>query len=314
MRFTRTKHRLFVFCAGCWGFTGIALADSLPPVWIPAAGTPITSWDSEVSGTGLETVYFPAGYEFTLSGVSYDSAIVSSNGAIYFIPNGEPTPPLPATPQPTASVSQFLQGLPRIAPAWYNTQIDGTGTVLSEMLPGQAVFTFENISSYMAPPGQSVAPSNLATFQVTLSIDNNPIHTDGSVTFAYDALNSLNPARTGVPNSLVGSQLAIAGITSGQGAADTGSVDLSALARSPGFSYFSTSSTVYQAISNNPPDGSQFAGLDLFFTPVGLQWNVTSAYAGEPTPEPSTLLEITFSAATLLIWRSRSKARFRGSV
>jgi hypothetical protein len=316
MRFTKTKHRLFVLCAGCWGFTGVALADSLPPVWIPAAGTPITSWDSEVSGTGLKTVYFPTGFEFTLFGVSYDSAIVSSNGSIYFIPNGQPTPPLPATPQPTASGNQFLQGLPRIAPAWYNTQaIDGTGTILSEMLPGEAVFTFENIASYIPLPGQSVAPSNLATFQVTLSLDNNPVHTNGSVTFAYDTFNSLNQATTGVANSLVGSQLAIAGITSGLGAPNPGSVDLSGMARSPNFSYSSTSSTIYQAIINNPtPDNSQLGGLDLFFTPVGLHWTVTSAYVGEPAPEPSTPIEITLSALTLLIWRSRSKARFRGSL
>ena len=270
MRFTKTKFRVFVLCAAALGFAGIALADSLPPIWSPAAGTPITSWDSEVSGTGLKTVYFPAGFTFTLFGQSYASAIVASNGSIYFSPNA-----VPPSPQPTASVNQFLQGLPRIAPAWYNTQaIDGTGTVLFEMLPGQAVFTFENIASYLAPPGQSIDPSNLATFQVTLSIS-------GSVTFAYDAFNSLNPANTGVPNSLVGSQLAIAGITSGLGAADPGSVNLSTLARSPGFSYSSASSTVYQAIINNPtPDNSQFAGLDLFFAPVGLEWKVTSTYVG----------------------------------
>ncbi len=319
MRFPKTKHRLFVLCAGCWGFAGIVLADSLPPVWIPAAGTPITSWDSEVSGTGLKTVYFPAGFEFTLYGVSYDSAIVASNGSIYFIPNGEPSPPLPATPQQTASsdqsVNQFLQGLPRIAPAWYNTQaIDGTGTILFEMLPGQAVFTYENIASYLAPPGQTVAASNLATFQVTLSIDNNAVHTDGTVTFAYDAFNSLNPLSTGVPNSLVGSQVALAGITSGQGAADPGSVDLSGMARSPGFSYLSPSSTVYQAVSNNPPDNSQLAGLDLFFAPVGLDWKVTSTYVGAPAPEPSTVIEITLSAVTLLIGLGRTKSRLRGRV
>ncbi len=214
------------------------------------------------------------------------------------------------SPQPTASVNQFLQGLPRIAPAWYNTQaIDGTGTVLFEMLPGQAVFTFENIASYIAPPGLSIDPSNLATFQVTLSIN-------GSVTFAYDAFNSLNPANTGVPNSLVGSQLAIAGITSGLGAADPGSVNLSGQARTPGFTYLSATSTVYQAVVNNPtPDNSQFAGLDLFFAPVGLEWKVTSTYVGAPAPEPSTPVEITLSAVTLLIWRKRrAKARFEGRI
>ncbi len=137
------------------------------------------------------------------------------------------------------------------------------------------------------------------------------IATDGSVTFAYDAFNSLNPADTGVPNSLVGSQLAIAGITSGQGAADPGSVDLSVLARTPGFSY---SSARFHRLPGNhqqpAPDNSQLAGLDLFFAPVGLDWKVTSTYVGAPAPEPSTLLEITLSAVTLLIWCAGPRVRF----
>jgi hypothetical protein len=109
--------------------------------------------------------------------------------------------------------------------------------------------------------------------------------------------------------------LAIAGITSGLGAADPGSLDLSVLARAPqGFSYLTSSSTVYQAISNNPPDNSQLAGLDLTFAPVGLEWRVTSDYTGAPAPEPATSFEITLSAMTLLLWRNRASIRFRRRV
>jgi hypothetical protein len=91
------------------------------------------------------------------------------------------------------------------------------------------------------------------------------------------------------------------------------SVDFSADARNAGYVYTSTTSTVYQSVINNPPDGSQFAGLDLIFTPkAGLTWQVTSDFPGHPAPEPPTLAEITLSAMTLLIWRGR--IRFRGRV
>jgi len=297
MRFTRTKHRLFVLCAGCWGFAGIALANTLPPIWFPAEGTPITSWNDQANGVGFYTLNFP--FEFNFLGSDYTSAILSSDGSIYFSP---PSTAPPTTPQPQASPNLFTQGAwPRIAPAWYDIQdIDGSGSVFVDTLSNQVVITFMDVGSYTPGP---VVPSDLATFQVSLD-------SDGSVIFAYQALNSI-----GTANSLVGSDQAIVGVTDGVGAPDPGSLDLSALAKSPGYVYTSTGSTVYQAINNNPPDNSNLAGLDLIFTPqVGLTWQVTSDYPGDPTPEPSTLIEITFSAATLLIWRSRTKARFCGSV
>jgi hypothetical protein len=296
MHFIKTKHRLFVLFAGCWGFAGIALANTLPPVWFPATGTPITSWSDEASGVGFYTLNFP--FQFNFLGVNYTSATLSSNGSIYFSPQS--TPP-PTTPQLQASASLFTQGAwPRIAPAWYDIQdIDGSGSVFVETLSNQVVITFEDVASYVPPAGPVLA-SDLATFQVILN-------SDGSIIFAYQALNSLSSGST-----LVGSQQAIVGVTSGMGAADPGSLDLSVLARSPEYVYTSAGSTVYQAINNNQIDNSNLGGLDLIFTPqAGLTWKVTSDYPGDPAPEPSTLLEITFSAVTLLLWRGRIKTRFR---
>ena len=91
----------------------------------------------------------------------------------------------------------------------------------------------------------SVPPSNLATFQVILD-------SDGTAIFAYQNFNSLDPEVTGVANSLVGSQQAIVGVTRGLGAADPGSVDLSALAPSPGFSYLTANDTIYQLVGKQP--------------------------------------------------------------
>jgi hypothetical protein len=301
MRFTKAKHRLFVLCTVCCGFTGIGLADTLPPIWFPATGTAITSWDDQALGVGFYTLSIPFGFNFL--GNDYTSAILSSNGLIYFSP---PSTTPPTTPQPQASPSGFTQGVwPLIAPAWYNIQdISGSGSVLVDTMSDRVVITFEQVSSYALPGG--AAPSDLATFQVSLD-------RDGSIIFAYQALNSI-----GMNNTLVGSNQAIVGVTGGLGAPDP-SVNLAGvggLALSPGFVYTSTDSTVYQTINNLPtPDGSQFAGLDLIFTPqVGLTWRVTSDFPGDPAPEPSTLLEITLSAATLLIWRGRVKDWFRGRI
>lgn len=297
MSFAAAKFRLAV---AIFGFACLGMADTVPPIWTPAVGTPIASWDSGNADGGLKTVYFPSAFVFPLFGEDYTSATVSSNGSIYF--GGAP-----GNSQPQATVSGLLQGLPRIAPAWYNMDsISGTSSILVSMLPGQVVFTFDNVASYVPAAGQSVPSQDLATFQLTLD-------SNGTVIFGYQAFNSLNPAATGVVNSLVGSQQAIIGITDGFGASNPGSLDLSSLATANGFSYASASNTIYQLVSNNPPDNSNLAGLDLIFTPMtGIGWNVTSAFANSgvtttaPVPEPATFAEIALAAFVLFAWWRRN--------
>lgn len=286
----------FGFAAVIFGFAHLAVADTLPPIWTSAVGTPIVSWDSGNADDGLKTIYFPSSFVFPLFGQDYTSVTISTNGSLYF--GGEP-----GNSQPQATVSELLQGLPRIAPAWYNIDtIDGNGQIMvNTTLPGQVVFTWQDVGSY--PEGQTPPASNLATFQVTLD-------SDGTVIFAYEALNSLSSATTGVVNSLVGSQQAIIGITDGFGAADPGSTDLSSLAPASGFSYVTGSNTIYQTIDNNPPDNSNLAGLDLIFTPqTGVGWTVTSAYNSPDlgAPEPATFAEAALATLALLaVWYRRS--------
>ena len=286
------------------GFAHLALAGTIPPIWTLPSGTPITSWDSVDSGVGLKTINFPSDFVFPLFGQEYTSATISSNGSIYF-------DSAPNSSQPQDSVSALLQGLPRIAPAWYDTNaISGSGSILVQSLSGQLVFTWDNISSYAPPAGQTVPASDLATFQLTLD-------SSGNIIFAYQAFNSLNPANSGVVNSLVGSQQAIVGITDGYGASDPGSENLSGLAIAAGFSQTTTSNTIYQLVNNNPPDNSNFAGLDLILSPESQAgWQVTSEYtssdgtAGDPiTPEPATDVEMILAALALVAFWSHRASR-----
>jgi len=288
------------------GFAHLAVAGTIPPIWTSPSGTLITSWDSVNSGVGLKTIDFPLNFVFPLFGQEYTSATISSNGSLYF--DSEPN-----SSQPQADVPELLQGLPRIAPAWYDTNaISGSGSILVQLLSGQLIFTWENISSYAPPAGQAVPASDLATFQLTLN-------SNGNIIFGYQAFNSVNPASTGVVNSLVGSQEAIVGVTDGYGASDPGSADLSALAIFQGFSQTTASNTVYQLVNNNPPDNSNFAGLNLIFTPESQNgWQVTSEYSKSgntgvdpTTPEPATDVEMILAALALaaFCWHRASRAK-----
>lgn len=287
--------RNLTFAVVVFGFVQVAAASSLPPTWTSAVGTPISSWSSGNYDSGLATVYFPSDFSFSLFGQTYNSVTVSSDGSLYF--GGSP-----GNAQPQATVTELLQGLPRISAAWYDIDaIDGVSSIMvNTSLPGEAVFTWQDVASYVPETGQTVAASNLATFQVTLD-------SDGDVIFAYRTLNSLDPATTGQANSLTGSQQAILGITNGYGASDPGSTDLSAMATSPSFSYTTSNSTIYQLIDNNPPDNSNLAGLDLIFAPQSNGgWQVTSQYGTSggqsPAPEPATIAELALASVVLLVW------------
>jgi hypothetical protein len=307
MCFPRAKLGHFVWLVWGMGFLGTAflgagLADTLPPIWMPATGTAITSWNDVTDGNGFYTLSLP--FEFNFLGNSYTSATLASNGLIYFSPPSV-NPPTTPQPQPYPNPgSLFTQGSwPLIAPAWYDIQaISGSGSILVDTMQNQVVITYLDVASYV-PPSGPVPASDLATFQVTLD-------SNGTIIFAYSALNSV-----GANNTLVGSDEAIAGVTGARGASDPGSLDLSVLADTAGFRYNSSGSTVYQAIDNNPGDNSNLAGLDLIFTPqAGLTWQVTSEYAGQPAPEPATLFEMAVAALPLMLWRRYKRGLSGGSL
>ena len=237
------------------------------------------------------------GFNFSLFGKSYTSASVSSKGYVTF--GGA------AGAQPTANASQFLQGIPRIAPAWYDVDVeDSNGTILFHSFQNRAVFTFLDVGSYAPPPGLSVAPSNLATYQLT-------VFDDGTVVFGYASFNALDPTVTGVANSLLGSPQAMIGISPGFGVSDPGSVNLlSAIQSAPGFAYTTASSAVYQYVDNGGitgADNTNLAGINFIFTPVGVtNWTVTTQpQLAVATPEPAAFWLVLCSFASLAALRTR---------
>jgi hypothetical protein len=72
-------------------------------------------------------------------------------------------------------------------------------------------------------------------------------------------------------------------------------------------------------ISNNPPDNSRLADLDLIFNPLAHGgWNVTPAFSS-PTavssdsaaPEPATLVDTKLSAFVFFALRRRNRTSVR---
>jgi hypothetical protein len=273
---------------------GACGATTLPPIWETAFGNPVIS-----SNLVRDDAAVNLGFNFSLFGASYSSASVSSKGYVTF--GGA------AGAQATPNSPQFLQGIPRIAPAWYDVDVqDSNGTILFNSFQNRAVFTFLDVASYAPPPGMAVLAQNLATYQLM-------VYNDGTVVFGYAAFNSLDPAVTGHVNSLLGSPEAIIGISPGFGGSDPGSVNLPAAIRSAaGFAYTTANSAVYQVVDNGGnvgPDNTSLAGVNFIFTPGHVSgWTVTTpsqAATAVVTPEPATAPLLALGLAALVLCRNR---------
>jgi hypothetical protein len=291
---SKARHFDLVILAG-FALSVPAVATTIPPIWESAFGNPVIS-----SNLVHDDATVTLGFNFSLFGNSYSSASVSSKGYVTF--GGA------AGAQPMANASQFLQGIPRIAPAWYDVDVqDSNGTILFQSFQNRAVFTFLDVGSYAPPPGLSNAPSNLATYQLIL-------YQDGTVVFGYAAFNALDPDVTGVANSLLGSPQAIVGISPGLGASDPGSVNLlSSIQSAPGFAYTTASSAVYQYVDNGGrvgADNTNLAGINFVFTPSGVtNWTVTTQQqpAAATSPEPATAWLILWALAAVAVLRTHKK-------
>lgn len=284
--------RIYLLIALTLSISTEAFAIGIPPIWENAFGNALISSANAVTDT---TVNLP--FNFTLYGQSYSTASVSSKGYVTFGGN--------AGAEPDANASQFLQGIPRIAPAWYDVDVqDSGGVILYNSFSDHVVITYLDVSSYAPPPSLSVVPSNLSTYQVTL-------YQNGMVVFGYEAFNTLNPNLTGVPSSLLGTQQAIVGISPGYGVADPGSSNFqSSIAASPGFAFAPAATAVYQMIASG--DNTNLAGLNLVFTPTSVtHWTVTELPAlSVVAPEPGTASFVFLGFLTFFVIRWRSARRF----
>ena len=235
----------------------------------PASATPVV-WESNFGAAFAPAVddgtYAAAfGFSFGFLGGTYTSGEVSTNGFLSLGgSNGHGCC--------DASVSGFLSGAPRIAPAWF----DFVGNVfLNTSVANRAVFTWR---------GSEFSNSTLSTFQLQL-------FGDGRIIFGYDNL---------APLEDVGFRHhGLTGITGGRGSADPGEIDYtSALPFNSG-----AAGTVYEFFNRGPqgaiggtPDTWDLSQTNICYTPNGNGgWTVTSVGSGcaaaapAAVPEPATL-------------------------
>lgn len=129
------------------------------------------------------------GFSFPFQGDSYASVFVNSNGNLTFGSGDTDW---------SESVSEFLDGQPRIAPLWDDLSPNQGGQVSVEFGATETTIIFDDVPEFFSPVGN--------TFMVTL-------RSDGSYSIEY---------------GLVSSADGLAGTTQGGGAADPGETDLSA--------------------------------------------------------------------------------------
>ena len=174
------------------------------------------------------------GFSFPFRGTSYSSGEISSNG---FVLLGGSSGSTSFTP----TVSDFVSGLPRLAPSWADHDLDRGNGLKLNTFADRAVFTWDAVGEFAA--GGSTGNN---TFQLQL-------RSDGKIVFAYQSL-SLTQSFGGVPHNV------LVGVTPGNGASDPGSTNFASHVP------FSTSNgTVYQLFS--PATTFNLNGVALIFTP-----------------------------------------------
>ncbi len=160
-------------------------------------------------GDGFQEI--PLFFDFPYQGALHNSVFVNANGSLTFGGGDSDW---------TESASEFVNGLPRIAPLWDDLEPDNDGTVFVDYGPGTAAISFTGVPHFN-DLGQ------FATFSVSLD-------SSGAIVINYGAL---DPIFDG-----------LAGVTEGGGAADPGESDLS------GGGPFSASGTTYEIFGAGDPN------------------------------------------------------------
>ncbi len=153
----------------------------------------------------------PLGFSFPFQGESYSSVFVNSNGNLTFGAGSTDF---------TESVSDLLNGPPRIAPLFDDLSPNQGGLVFFNSDSGSFSVTFDNVPEFFATTGN--------TFTVTLDAS-------GNVQVSYGEINAAD---------------GLAGVSEGGGAADPGGTDLS------GATDLSAVGTTYELFNSfsNPND------------------------------------------------------------
>jgi hypothetical protein len=167
-------------------------------VTIPGNGFD-NSYASAVVGVGDDSIHqgLALGFSFPFEGTTITTVDLSSNGYLWAATNSSSIY-YPA-------IVDFLSQDRRIAPYWRDLYVPGGGALYWDTTPTFAMATWVGVPNY-----PNTGPPN--TVQVKL-------YATGDIEFNYGALDPLNP---------VTSDITVVGFTEGNGAADPGSVDLSA--------------------------------------------------------------------------------------
>ncbi|MGH9855265.1 MAG: hypothetical protein ACREBD_35980, partial [Blastocatellia bacterium] len=134
------------------------------------------------------------GFAFSFSGASFSSVAVSSNGNLTFRPGGVSQMDFDnGAVSSIASLAEFQQGLPRIAPYWHDldaraAQTTGAAGVFIRRESDRAIISWNNIRDF---PNNPLTDRGVHRFQVAL-------FSDGRITFTYDFAQLTSQALAGV--------------------------------------------------------------------------------------------------------------------
>lgn len=230
-------------------------AHAVPVNWEPSFGTNLNLGDDQSLSVSL-------GFSFPFQGSTYSSVFVSSNGFISLGgDNGDGCCEGTLQGDPVFGISGFLDGSPRIAPAWFDmiSEVDTANNVYLNASAGRAVFTWNNLTEWGGTARN--------TFQVQLLAD-------GSIIFSYLTLN----------DTTLTSHKALIGITSGGGVADPGETDLL------GGLLTSNLGTHYMFLIPSGAAGASFLGSTSFnLDNVSIVFRMSQATEQPEVPEPGTI-------------------------
>lgn len=211
-------------------------------------------------GSGDEVVFpmRPIGFPFPFCGTTYTHAHVTTNGHLYLSNSGVPAPGLSDF---TATVSEFVNGPPRIAPLWndLNMIADINGIVYMDTKPYRCTVTWKNAVNYGAPPGSP-------TFDIEAQLFPN-----GQIIFLYSPHTNNN-------STTAAAAVGITGITPGFGATAPPTPSLLAGGSS-------ASNILYQVFA--APLSFTMAGDSLRLAPTSPGWSY------QPLGPPVNCAEVT---------------------
>jgi uncharacterized protein (TIGR03437 family) len=146
------------------------------------------------------------GFSFNFYGVSYNSLAIVSNGNLVFRPNNITQRDFDLSAiTAIATLAEFQEALPRIAPYWHDldgrpSQTQGANGVYLRRDNDRVVITWNNVRDF---PNDPAVDRGRHRFQATLFRDGRIVFTYDTVQLTSQALAGISPGLTQTPPTLV---------------------------------------------------------------------------------------------------------------